>query len=421
MVELVLLVVVALAVLALLAVTLLQVIGRAKASSAVEEATRAVRDQVGDSLRLLHELGERFAVGQAETRELGQRQRAEAAEAQTGHLSQLQAQLTGVLDLVQKQLEESRKALNDRLQGMTTHVTEQLGGNAKVMQELRGQLGGLAETAKRIQELSRDIGSLQDILRAPKLRGNLGELFLEEILRQVLPAGSFEMQYRLPGADRGQYVTVDAVIHLGERLVPIDSKFPLESFQRLSAAGTDEERGAQRKEFLAAVKRQIDEIASKYIRPDAGTYDFALMYLPAENVYYEAVIRTEASVGPAGAGDGVMGYAARAKVIPVSPNTLYAYLSTIAYGLKGMQIERQAEAIRAQLADFQKRFAAFFVAFEKIGRNLELAQKHFDDSSKRAVRLNEQVGKITGQVTSLETASLGDGAPPPQLEPGDEA
>jgi DNA recombination protein RmuC len=278
-------------------------------------------------------------------------------------------------------------------------VGEQLGSHNKVIMEVKGQLGGLQEAAKNMQALGQDINSLQDILRAPKLRGNLGELFLEEILRQVLPSSAFEMQYRLPDGDTGSYVTVDAVIRLNDRLVPIDSKFPLESFQRLLDSSADDvERAKNRKLFLEVVRKHIDAIADKYIRPDAGTYDFALAYLPAENIYYEAVVRDDDVDGVR----GIVEHAAKRKVIPVSPNTLYAYLLTIAYGLKGMRIERQAEALRGQLAAFHKKFVTFYQGFEKVGRNLDLAQRGYEDAQKRAGKLNDQVGKMTGAVADLE-------------------
>ncbi|MBI5511606.1 MAG: DNA recombination protein RmuC [Deltaproteobacteria bacterium] len=367
--------------------------------SAAREAERGqlVRDQLVETGRQVGELGRLLAAMQAETRAESDKSRAQVAEAQATQGARLQQQVTGVMELVAGELGAVRRAVDERLQGLSGSMSEQLTGTAKVIGEVKGQLGALAETAKNIQELSKDIGSLQDILRAPKLRGNLGELFLEEILRQVLPADAYAMQHRLPGGERGQHVTVDAVVKLGDRYVAIDAKFPLESFQRLLIAENDEDRLRHRRGFIEAVKRQVDEIATKYIRPDAGTYDFALMYLPAENVYYEAVIRDASPVE-----GSVVAHAAKRKVILVSPNTLYAYLLTIAYGLKGMQIEHHAEAIRGELSSFQQKFVRFYEEFERLGKNLGLAQKHFDDAARRAVKLHDQVGKITGSAVELE-------------------
>ncbi|HET6343506.1 MAG TPA: DNA recombination protein RmuC [Myxococcota bacterium] len=366
-------------------------------TAALLETNRALREQLADTTRHLHELGREQAASRAEAREEAERGRARVAQQQAEHMAALQRQVHDLVGLTHRQMEDVRQVMQERLQHLSGTVGEQLGSHGKVIMEVRGQLGGLAEAAQNMHALGKDISSLQDILRAPKLRGNLGELLLEEILRQVLPAGAYAMQHRLPGHEPGAYVTVDAVIRLNERLVPIDSKFPLESFKRLLEA-PEEERGRGRRAFLEVVRRHIDVIADKYIRPDAGTYDFALVYLPAENVYYEAVVRDDAADGCR----SIVEHAARRKVIPVSPNTFYAYLLTLAYGLKGMHIEQQAEAIRGQLAAFNKKFVTFFQVFEKVGRNLDLAQRGYEDAAKRAGRLNEQVGKITGAALDLE-------------------
>jgi DNA recombination protein RmuC len=195
-----------------------------------------------------------------------------------------------------------------------------------VFGELKGQLGQVAEMATRMESLGREIEELQGILKAPKLRGNMGEASLEEFLRQVLPPGAFEIQHRFAG---GQ--AVDAVIRLRDHLVPVDAKFPLESFQRMVGAEDDTARKTARKEFEKSVKGRIDEIADKYIRPGEGTFEFALMYIPAENVYYEVIIKDE-NLGDQGS---LLAYATSRRVVPVSPNSFFAYLSTIATGLKG--------------------------------------------------------------------------------------
>lgn len=325
--------------------------------------------------------------------------RADSARTQSESLQVLQSQMHETLKLTHEQLADTRRLVMESVTQLSGTVGEQLGNHEKVIREVKGQLGGLMQTAQNIQELSKDISSLQNILRAPKLRGNLGELFLEEMLRQVLPEAAYELQYRF-GTAAG-HVIVDAVIRLGDRLVPIDSKFPLESFQRWLA---DDVEQKSRKAFVATVKQHIDAVAEKYIRPELGTYDFALMYLPAENLYYEAVIRDDSAVD-------IVAYAASRKVIPVSPNTFYAYLLTVAYGLKGMQIERQAETIRGQIATFQKRFGDFYKSFEKIGRNVDLAYRNYDEAERQARKLNDHVGTITGHAGELteeaNVASLG--------------
>src|SRR6185369_5701362 len=172
-------------------------------------------------------------------------------------------------------------------------------------------LGELREATTKVYEVGRDVATLHDILRAPKLRGGLGELLLGDLLAQVLPPAHFTLQHAFRSGER-----VDAVVRLGDGLVPIDSKFPLEDFRRLLEAADDDQRTRARKAFVARVRKHVDDIATKYVLPDEGTYDFALMYIPAENVYYETIIRDAAS--------DLVAYALAKKVIPVSPNTLYA-------------------------------------------------------------------------------------------------
>ena len=325
----------------------------------------------------------------------------------------LQQQLHDNFQFTQTQLAEVRAAMGTGLHRLNGTMGEQLGQYGKVMGDLQGQLGGLAVAAKQMQDVGKDISGLQDILRAPKLRGQLGELFLEEILHQVLPTDSYAMQYRLPGSERGSFVIVDAIIRLGDRIVPIDSKFPLESFQRLAQADAST-RPRQRKQCIDVVCKHVDVIADKYIQPDAGTYDFALAYIPAENVYYEAVVRPAEAEG----GVDLLTYAAKRKVVLVSANTFYAYLLTVAYGLKGLRIEKQAEAIRSQMAVFQKKFSGFCTDFDKIGRHIDLAQRTFDEGRKKANLLRDAAGRISGRTmgTEQDTHALGVLVDAPQVD-----
>jgi DNA recombination protein RmuC len=378
--------------------TLLWVHTRTQAAK-LSEAQAQLANTSQQSHSQLTALSMQLAQVRAESKEEAERSRAAATVAYAAHLSSLQARMNEVLTLTQSQSESGRRTTEERLQHLSGSLTEQLGAQNKVMQAVQGQLGALGQAAKGMHELGRDIAGLQDILRAPKLRGNLGELFLAEILRQVLPADCFSLQHRFPSDQDGSYTIVDAVVHLGDRLVPIDSKFPLESFRRVLADNQDDaNRNKQRKLFLDVVRQHIDDVAKKYIRPDANTYDFALAYLPAENVYYEAVVRDVQG----DTAESIVTYAASKRVIPVSPSTLYAYLLTVAYGLRGMQIERQAETIRGQLAAFNKKFVAFYKDLERSGRNLDLAHRSHEDVMRRGVKLNDQVGKITGAILSLD-------------------
>lgn len=351
-----------------------------------------IQEQIAHTGQILTTLSSELARVRAETREEAERNRTRIAEIQVQNLGALQQQVHDVVGATQQRLEELRRSLGDNMNHLQGQVTQQLTGNQQVISEVKTQLGSLSTSAQNLQELGKDLASLHDILKAPKLRGNLGELFLEEMLRQVLPTDAYTMQYRLPGRAPGHYVVVDAVVHLHDRLVPIDAKFPLESFQRVLASEGEAARLEHRKEFLNAICAQIDAISEKYIQPEANTFDFALMYLPAENVYYEAVVRDEMPSSD----KSILNYSAKKKVVIVSPNTFYAYLLTIAHGLKGLQIEKRAELLRKDIAGLQRIFANFFQLFEKVGRQVELASRHYNDAARQAERIGDQVEKMTG-------------------------
>jgi DNA recombination protein RmuC len=346
--------------------------------------------------------------------------RGELAAAQSGAADRVAAGLTDIIDRVhqalgdlgqqvrgeqaasgealQTRLEDTRRALSQQLEGLVGAVNTQLSasqqtfgqqfeGATKVFGEVRGQLGQVAEMAARMEALGREISELQGILKAPKLRGNLGEAQLEEFLRQVLPPTFWSIQHRFSD---GQIV--DAVIRLRDHLVPVDAKFPLEAFQRMLAADTDDARKTRRKEFEKSVKGRIDEIATKYIRPGEGTYEFALMFIPAENVYYEVIVRDDAL----GSEGSLLNYAMSRRVVPVSPNSFYAYLQTIATGLKGMQVEARAREIMAELGKLQGEFAKFAAAFKLVGTHLTNARTKYEDAERIAGKVGDRLQGITG-------------------------
>jgi DNA recombination protein RmuC len=307
---------------------------------------------------------------------------------QTDLLRRTQEGMTGQLDAIMR-------TVNENLSKTQGNITSQLGQTGTVVSEIQKKLGLLEESTNQMKAIGKDISSLQDILRAPKLRGNLGEYLLEDLLRQVLPAGNFTLQYAFPDGAK-----VDAVITLGERLIPVDAKFPLESFVRLFEAGDDEGRKKHKKEFVKSFKLRVDEIAEKYIRPDCGTYDFALIYIPAENVFYEAVI----SDGLDGRNYGIFNYAVEKHVIPVSPNSFYAYLMAIAFGLKGLKIEQQTQQILKDLVKVQEGFAQFYGDFCLLGKHLGNAGNKYDETAKKAEKFQDRLADFTGVRGELPVA-----------------
>ena len=200
--------------------------------------------------------------------------------AQTTSLNQQQKLLLDTQKELREQLNNIIKTVGDNLTNNQSNITTQLKNSNEVINEIQKKLGSLEATTKNIQDIGKDISSLQEILQAPKLRGNLGEYLLEELLKEIFPAKNYELKYTFKNGTQ-----VDAVIKLGEGIVPVDSKFPLESFQRLISVSDETEKKKFKKEFISSVKARIDEIADKYINPAERTFDFAMMYVPAENVF----------------------------------------------------------------------------------------------------------------------------------------
>ena len=280
---------------------------------------------------------------------------------------------------VSSQMNQRLDAMNQSLQGANTAITQSLGNATNIFGTVSESLGRLQESNRQIMEISKDISSLQELLRAPKLRGQIGETLLENLLSQVLPKEHFQMQYRFRTAE-----AVDAVIKLGERLVPVDAKFSLENFQKMAATGDETEKGALRKKFIQDIKNRIDEIASKYILPAENTYDFALMYVPAENVYYEVIIKED-----------LFAYCMSKKVIPVSPNTFYAYLQVICIGLKGLKIEENAKQILKTLSTLSGELGRFREDFELVGKHIANAHTKFEDSQRRMDRFSDRLAAVS--------------------------
>jgi DNA recombination protein RmuC len=320
--------------------------------------------------------------------------RVQISQALDNGTRQVQQQLGQVLGHVNDRLKENAEVLQQTQQSLG----ERLDSAARVVGNVQKSLGGLEEASRRIYEVGKDIASLQDILRVPKLRGGFGEFLLEDLLAQVLPADHFSAQYSFRSGDKA-----DAVIKLGTSLVPVDAKFPLENFKRALQATTDDERARAKKQFTADVRKHIEAIAQKYILPDEGTYDFALMYIPAENVYYETIIKDESA-----AEKSLSEYALSKRVIPVSPGSFYAYLQAIVLGLKGMKVETRAKEIIRYIGRLQGDFARFRDDFDLVGKHLGHAQSSYQSADKRI----EQFGQ---KLLSAEIAP-GDPATIPALE-----
>jgi DNA recombination protein RmuC len=258
--------------------------------------------------------------------------------------------------------------------------------NDRTIRDVTGKLAQMEESNKKIFEVGKDISSLQEILRAPKLRGSLGELFLGELLSQTFPKDQYALQYTFKSGE-----IVDAIVKLRDGVkVAIDAKFPLESFKRMLEATDDTVKKTAQKEFIRSIKQRVDEICQKYIVPDEGTLDFALMYIPAENVYYEMMVKGEIDYG-------ITDYCYSKRVIPVSPNNLYVYLQTIVLGLRGMQIESRARDILQDLGRLQGDFGKVSDSYEVMGKHLMSAVGRYQDTQKLMSNFSNRVEKIESQ------------------------
>lgn len=239
----------------------------------------------------------------------------------------------------QKDSQETSKAINERLDRA-----------ARV-------IAGVQKSIGEMSEIGRGMKDLQEFLRSPKLRGNIGEQVLKELLGQMLPKQSFNLQYSFRSGAK-----VDAAIKTAAGIIPVDAKFPLENFRKMTASKTEEEKKAIEKEFIRDVKKHIDDISSKYILTEEGTIDYALMYLPSEAVYYEVVNNSD-----------LFDYSGKKRVLPVSPMTFYAYLRAILMSFEGQKIEAKARQILSAIRAVQK-------DYQKVDENLGILGKHIQNA-----------------------------------------
>lgn len=296
----------------------------------------------------------------------------------------------------QQQLEGRMRDQSNVLSQTQERIGTRLDGAAHVIGQVQSKLGQLEEANKRIYDVGKDIQSLQDILKAPKQRGVLGELFLGELLSQILPGDRFQLQYTFKNNEK-----VDAIICLAQGLVPIDAKFPLENFKRYWSAPNDKDKEDSRRLLISDTKKHIDAIATKYIVPDEGTLDFALMYIPAENVYYELSISDHRIGGQ----QSLIQYALQKHVIPVSPNTLFAYLQTVLLGLRGLKIEERARNIQDLLGRLRLDFGKLDDDISTLGKHLTSAVGAYDRSRKRFDQIHTRIGSIEENAAPEEQIS----------------
>jgi DNA recombination protein RmuC len=331
-------------------------------------------------------------------------------------LANLGAQNEEMRKVLDAKLSEAYKTTQDQfgktaglMQGVTGQANKMMmemhAQSQKVISEVSEKLAKLDETNKQVVNFSGQLQNLQDILKNPKQRGILGEYFLEETLKNVLPPGAYETQYKL-GKDKNGVadLIVDAVVFVKDKIIPIDAKFSLENYQRILDTTDATERENLQKVFRQDLKNRIDE-TSKYIKPEMGTMDFAFMFIPSEAIYYDLLINKVGAV-KINTRD-LIEYAFRdKKVIIVSPTSFLAYLQTVLQGLKAMKIEETAKEIQANVEKLGRHLNSYDEYFQKLGNSLSTTVNHYNSAYKEFKKVDKDVIRITGEESKIEVLEL---------------
>jgi DNA recombination protein RmuC len=277
------------------------------------------------------------------------------------------------LKTMQSSIDSSSTHMVKTLQENSKQLNERLDNAATVIRDVGHEVGKMSEIGRSMKEL-------QDFLKSPKLRGNIGEQVLKDLISQMFPKNSFHIQYQFKSGER-----VDAAIQTDAGILPIDSKFPMENFQKMSKTENKVDRSLFEKEFGKDVKKHITDIARKYILPEEGTMDFALMYVPSESVYYELVNMLD-----------IMDFAKQSRVYVVSPTTLYAHLQTILLAFEGKKIESRSR-------DLFKMLRALQVDFHKVEENMMVLGKHINNTSSQFNNVNTGFSQIGQKINSTKS------------------
>ncbi|MDB5161593.1 MAG: hypothetical protein JWM52_101 [Candidatus Saccharibacteria bacterium] len=296
-------------------------------------------------------------------------------------------------------INQLQTSLGDKLErnatNMQTSMQKQLSESVKLVNDVSTRLAKLDETNRRVVDVADELKTLQNVLQNPKQRGVFGEYYLESVMQNILPSKNFQMQYKFRD---GQIA--DAVVFLDKGMIlPIDSKFSLENYNRMVSTGTKTEREELLKKVRNDLKGRIDE-TSKYIRPAENTMDFAFMFIPSESLYYDLLI---GDVGTGSSARDLIEYAFQEKkVIIVSPTSFMAYLQTVLQGLRSLQIEEQAKDIQIQVGKLGRHIGAFDGFMNKLGNSLSTTVNHYNNAHKELAKVDTDVTKIAGNTKSVE-------------------
>ncbi len=301
-------------------------------------------------------------------------------------------QINELTRTVDQKLSESHKEVNETIRHQTSQSQE-------IIRDITERLTRLDETNKQVMSFTDQLKSLQDILKNPKQRGILGEYYLETLLKNVMPPGSYQMQYPFPDGN-----IVDAVVFVKDKIIPIDSKFSLENYNRISETNDQQEKDRLEKVFVNDLKNRIVE-TSKYIQPDKNTMEFAFMFIPHEAIYYDLLINKIGSISE-DTENLIQRAASKYKVIIVSPTSFLAYLQTVLQGLKAMQIEESAKDIVKRVGELGKHLKSYEEMHQKLGNSLETTVNHFNKSNHEFRKIDKDVMRITNEAIGIDTLSI---------------
>jgi len=306
----------------------------------------------------------------------------------------------GAILMLQEQLKEIRGTLDMKLAESTRTMQEQSAHTMRIVREITEELTRVGEGQRQVMNFADQLKNLGDILKNPKQRGVLGEYYLETVLKNVLPPNRYQMQYKFKDGE-----IVDAVIFLDKnKILPIDSKFSLENYNRILEERDEIEKERLEKSFKQDLKNRIDE-TSKYIRPNEGTMDFAFMFIPAEAIYYDLLVNQVGAV-KSNTRD-LIEYAFREKhVIIVSPTSFLAYLQTVLQGLRALEIEESAKEIRKRVEDLGRHLKSYQDFILKLGNNLASTVNAYNSANKEFQKIDKDVLKIAGRSIGSEPLSL---------------
>jgi DNA recombination protein RmuC len=307
--------------------------------------------------------------------------------------------LTNLTESVTKLKDGLQQQLNERLDKNNAQMLKQFAQSAGIIKDVTEKLTTLEKTNQQVGDIAGELKVLQTVLSNPKQRGVLGEYYLDQVLKNVLPPDRYQMQYRFKDGE-----IVDAVIKLDGKVLPVDSKFSLENYNRVIAEGNKERKDAHIRAFKADLKNRIDETA-KYIRPNEGTMDYAFMFIPSEAIYYDLLIN---KVGASGtSARDLLEYAFREKcVIIVSPTTFMAYLQTVLQGLRALQIEETAKDIQTNVGKLGRHLGSYKIYMEKLGNSLGTTINHYNSASKEFKKVDTDIYKIAGESPEVEALLL---------------